>query len=92
MILFPYINKCSVLIILVTVNTQMVHIFYSLVLKRNDSNFQRIAFWEKRYIKMVELSLNRIMKYSENPPILISFFRPGHIAKLCGKSYVKNGN
>lgn len=41
---------------------------------------------EKRYIKMVE---NRIMKYNEKPPILISFFRPGHIAKLCGKSYVK---
>lgn len=32
---------------------------------------------------------NRIMKYNEKPPILISFFRPGHIAKLCGKSYVK---
>ena len=38
---------------------------------------------------MVELSLNRIMKYNEKPPILISFFRLGHIAKLCGKSYVK---
>lgn len=40
-------------------------------------------------VKWLELSLNRIMKYNEKPPILISFFRLGHIAKLCGKSYVK---